>query len=164
MDNDKLKDFLQTMPASVGRRIAQLSLEVSDLDALRQETHKLLLYDAIYADVDAEHDLNQPMLSRAIRGCVDHGGRVPEGADRQALLHSCPHILEAIEAAYSMHIRRQIQDRIETWAGSRLQAEAWYRFYSIAALGGMTAEQLINQGRAHDLVAYLDHIEFGGYS
>jgi hypothetical protein len=164
MDNDKLKDFMQTIPASVRRRIVQLASDVSDHGALRQEARKLLLYDAIYTDVDAEHDLNQPLLSRAVRGCVDHGGRVPEGADREALLHSCPQVLHAIEAAYNMHICSQILDRIEAWAGSRIQAKKSYCSYPIAALGGLTAKQLVSEGRIEDLVAYLDHIETGGYS
>ena len=164
MDNDKLKDFLQTIPASVRRRIVQLASDVSDHGALRQEAHKLLLYDAIYKDVDAEYDLNHPILSRAVRGCVDHAGRVPEGPDRKALLDESSQILHAIESAYKKYICSQILDRIEVWAGSRIQAKKWYCSYPIAALGGLTAEQLVSEGRIEDLVAYLDHIETGGYS
>ena len=100
MKND-INDLLESIPGPVRKRIATLSLELDDLEELRQEASKLLLYDAIYGEVDAEYDLNHPMLSRAVRGCVDHGGRVPEGADREALLHSCPRILDAIEAAYT---------------------------------------------------------------
>ncbi len=165
-----MNDFLQTIPASVRRRITQLALEVSDHDVLRQEARKLILYDAVYIDVDAQYDLNQPMLSRVVRGCVDHAGRVPESADREALLHECPEVLDAIEAAYNKHVYDQLRvvekilDRIQAWAGSRPEAEAWYCSYPISALGNLTAEQLVSAGRVYDLVAYLNHIETGGYS
>lgn len=106
--HDNQSDFLKTIPTSVRKRIARLAEEVDDPDRLLQEARKLILYDAVYTDVDAKYDLNQAMLSRAIRGCVDHGGRVPEGVDRAALLRQCPHILDAIEAAYNVHVYSQI--------------------------------------------------------
>ncbi|MBB3231940.1 hypothetical protein [Halomonas stenophila] len=109
-----LPDFIEAIPSSVRGRIIALAQELEEtgdtlLDKLWQETRALLLYDAIYADVDAEHDLPNPMLSRAVRGCIEHEGRVPDGADRDTLLRECPQILEAIESAYRKHVRAQLQ-------------------------------------------------------
>ncbi len=58
----------------------------------------------------------------------------------------------------------EILERIETWAGSRIKAEAWYRSHPITSLDGLTAEQLVDQGRTEDLKEYLDHIENGGFA
>lgn len=77
------------------------------ISVLQEEAQALMLYDAIYAEIDAEHDLPNPKLSRSIRGCIDHRGRVPDGADRDNLLLKCPQILEAIECAYQKHVRPQ---------------------------------------------------------
>lgn len=60
-----------------------------------------------------------------------------------------------------------IQDiliQIEPWAGSRAAAWAWYQTYPIAALGGLTVEQLITRGKADEVTAYLAHIHQGGYA
>ncbi len=67
------------------------------------EAPALLIYEAIYANVNAEHDLSNPRLSRAVRGCVDHSGRVPNGTDRYILLSKYPQILAAIESAYQKY-------------------------------------------------------------
>lgn len=57
-----------------------------------------------------------------------------------------------------------ILDQIEPWAGSRPSAWAWYQTYPISALGGHTAQQLAAQGRAYEVIAFLDHIDQGGYA
>ncbi len=61
-------------------------------------------------------------------------------------------------------LTREVLDLIEPWAGSRTAAWAWSQTYAIPALGGLTAEQLMMQGRAHDLMAYLAHVREGGYA
>jgi len=53
---------------------------------------------------------------------------------------------------------------IEPWAGSLRAAWSWYRSYAISALGGLTAEQLILQGRSDDLQEYLSYIAENGYA
>ncbi len=58
----------------------------------------------------------------------------------------------------------EIIDRLVPWAGSRELACDWYLNYPIAALGGLTPEELVNEGRVQDLVSYLNHIEDGGYA
>ncbi|TDV98774.1 hypothetical protein BDK62_103408 [Halomonas alkaliantarctica] len=61
-------------------------------------------------------------------------------------------------------LTQEVLDLIEPWAGSRTAAWAWYQTYTIPALGDLTAEQLMMQGRAHDLIAYLAHVREGGYA
>ncbi|MCL7942256.1 hypothetical protein M8009_18415 [Halomonas sp. ATCH28] len=109
-----LAEFIEAIPSSVRGRIIGLAQELEEtgdalLAKLWHEARALLLYDAIYADVDAEHDLRDPMLSRTVRSCIDHAGRVPDGADRDTLLCECPQILAAIESAYQKHVRAQLQ-------------------------------------------------------
>ena len=58
----------------------------------------------------------------------------------------------------------EIISLIETWAGTRSQAEAWYHSHPINALDGLTTEQLVNQGRFDELKEYLNHIEAGGFA
>jgi hypothetical protein len=58
----------------------------------------------------------------------------------------------------------KILDQIASWAGSRAAARAWYQSYPIASLGGMTAHQLVTQGRTREVLAYLAHIRQGGYA
>lgn len=103
-------DFIRSLPYSIRKRLFDFTEERQETshnlsDMLQEEARALQLYDAIYADVDAEHDLSNPILSRTVRGCVDHAGRVPEGADRDILLRECPQVLAAIESAYDKHIR-----------------------------------------------------------
>tara|TARA_B100000700_G_scaffold326219_1_gene437120 strand:- start:40842 stop:41105 length:264 start_codon:yes stop_codon:yes gene_type:complete len=57
-----------------------------------------------------------------------------------------------------------ILQRIESWSGSEESAWAWYRTYPIAALGGRAAQQLVHEGRAGDVLAYLSSIDRGGYA
>ena len=58
----------------------------------------------------------------------------------------------------------KILDQIASWAGSRAAARAWYQSYPIASLGGLTAQQLVTQGRTREVLVYLDHIRQGGYA
>ena len=57
-----------------------------------------------------------------------------------------------------------ILTRIAPWAGSPPQALAWYRAQPIPSFGDMTAEDLVRQGRARDVKAYLARIAAGGYA
>ncbi|MDT0501772.1 MULTISPECIES: XRE family transcriptional regulator [unclassified Halomonas] len=58
----------------------------------------------------------------------------------------------------------EILKHIEPWAGSLGAAWSWYRSYPIFPLGGLTAEELITQGRASDVHEYLYHIAEAGYA
>ncbi len=60
--------------------------------------------------------------------------------------------------------RRLILELICPWAGSLQASLRWYKGHRIAALGGLTAEQLVEQGRTRDVLEYLRHIGEGGYA
>ncbi len=57
-----------------------------------------------------------------------------------------------------------ILPRIEAWSGSREAACRWYREKPIPSLGGLTAQQLAARGRVAEVLAYLEHIDQGGYA
>lgn len=104
----ELPVFLEALPRSISSRMISLAEELSNLaeellPRLCKEARALLIYDAIYAEVDAEHDLHDSMLSSVIRKCIDQNGQVPDCADRDALLWECPQILVAVESAYQNH-------------------------------------------------------------
>ena len=113
-DHQEATDFIGSLPYSVQQRVFNFAEERQEtgktlIGVLREEARASELYDAIYADVDAEHDLPDPMLSRAVRSCVDHEGRGPNGTNRDTLLCECPQILNAIESAHRKHAKAQLQ-------------------------------------------------------
>ncbi|MDI5922481.1 hypothetical protein QLQ86_16985 [Halomonas sp. LR5S13] len=113
-DYQEATDFIGSLPFSVQQRLFNFSEERQEagevlIAVLLEEARALQLYDAIYDDVDNEYDLPNPMLSRVIRGCVDHLGQVPMGADRDALICEYPQILDAIKSAYKKHATAQIE-------------------------------------------------------
>lgn len=69
-----------------------------------------------------------------------------------------------IQNSADHHCPPEIFDRLVAWAGSKELAGDWYLNYPIAALGGLTPEQLVSKGRVEDLVSYLKHIDEGGYA
>ncbi len=58
----------------------------------------------------------------------------------------------------------EILNRVEPWAGSPMQAFAWYRCQPIPSFGDQTAEALVKEGRAEAVKSYLDGIAVGGYA
>ncbi|MBS9405715.1 hypothetical protein KG088_19255 [Halomonas sp. TRM85114] len=91
----ELPGLFESIPSSVRGRVLERAKYLgvagdAQLEMLWQEARALLLYDAIYADIDAEHDLSNPILSRAVRDYINHSGRVPNVADRDVLLDECP--------------------------------------------------------------------------
>lgn len=58
----------------------------------------------------------------------------------------------------------EILNRVLPWAGSQLAAYAWYRSQPLPSFGDMTAEDLVRQGRAEEVRAYLSRIAVGGYA
>lgn len=114
-----LQIFIESVPFSVRGRVIARAEEQNDigehkLTRIFKEARGLLLYDAICTEVDAEHDLNNAMLSRVIRSCLDHEGQVPNGADRDALLSTCPKILVAIESAYQNNSSRNPKSYLDS--------------------------------------------------
>jgi antitoxin Xre/MbcA/ParS-like protein len=58
----------------------------------------------------------------------------------------------------------EIIARVLPWAGSVPQAFAWYRAQPLPSFGDQTAEDLVKQGRAEAVKAYLARIAAGGYA
>ena len=58
----------------------------------------------------------------------------------------------------------EILNRITSWAGSPLAAQAWYRAQPIPSLGDKTAEELVREGRGDLVRAYLARIADGGFA
>lgn len=71
---------------------------------------------------------------------------------------------ESVATQQRLRQAMEILKRIEPWAGSISAAWSWYRTYPIAPLGGLTAEELLTQGRANEVREYLSHIAEGGYA
>jgi uncharacterized protein (DUF2384 family) len=58
----------------------------------------------------------------------------------------------------------EIIARVLPWAGSVAQAFAWYRAQPIPSFGDQTPEDLVKEGRAEAVKAYLSRIAVGGYA
>jgi hypothetical protein len=55
----------------------------------------------------------------------------------------------------------EILNRVEPRFGSALIAYAWYRSEPLAGFGGLTAMQLVRDGRAAEVMDYIDAVEAG---
>jgi hypothetical protein len=58
----------------------------------------------------------------------------------------------------------EIMTRVLPWAGSVPQAFAWYRAQPLPSFGDQTAEDLVKEGRAEAVKAYLARVAVGGYA
>lgn len=58
----------------------------------------------------------------------------------------------------------EILRRVEAEVGSELVAYAWFRSEPLPGFGGVTPCQLVRQGRADMVHAYLDEVLAGGYA
>ncbi len=58
----------------------------------------------------------------------------------------------------------EILNRVEAETGSPIGAYAWFRAEPLPGFGGMTPDQLVRDGRADHVHAYLDRVMAGGYA
>ena len=58
----------------------------------------------------------------------------------------------------------EILNRVEAATGSLLAAYAWFRAEPLPGFGGATPDQLVREGKADRVHAYLDRIMAGGYA
>ncbi|WP_029032870.1 antitoxin Xre/MbcA/ParS toxin-binding domain-containing protein [Salinarimonas rosea] len=58
----------------------------------------------------------------------------------------------------------EILNRVEPRFGSALIAYAWYRSEPLAGFDGQTAMQLVREGRASEVMAYIDAVDAGVYA
>ena len=59
---------------------------------------------------------------------------------------------------------REILERAEAETGSPAAAHAWFHSKPLPGFGGATPDQLVREGRAEDVHAYLDRVMAGGYA
>ncbi|MES5101142.1 MbcA/ParS/Xre antitoxin family protein [Agrobacterium sp. BA1120] len=55
----------------------------------------------------------------------------------------------------------EVVNKVESRFGSALMAYAWYRSEPLAGFSGHTAMQLVRDGRAHEVLDYIDAIDAG---
>lgn len=55
----------------------------------------------------------------------------------------------------------EILNRVEPCFGSALIAYAWYRSEPLAGFGGLTPMHLVREGRAAEVMDYIDAVEAG---
>ena len=72
--------------------------------------------------------------------------------------------LKARATQTRLHDVAEIISRVLPWAGSVPQAFAWYRAQPIPSFGDQTAEDLVKEGRAEAVKAYIARIAVGGYA
>lgn len=53
---------------------------------------------------------------------------------------------------------------VTPWAGSKVQAVAWYLGERIPAFGGKTARELVEEGKGEAVLHHLDCVELGGFA
>ena len=58
----------------------------------------------------------------------------------------------------------EILNRVEAVTGSPLAAYAWFRAEPLPGFGGATPDQLVREGRADQVHAYLERVMAGGYA
>ncbi len=58
----------------------------------------------------------------------------------------------------------EILNRVEAVTGSPLAAYAWFRAEPLPGFGGATPDQIVREGKAEQVHAYLDRIMAGGYA
>lgn len=55
----------------------------------------------------------------------------------------------------------EILKKVEPRFGSALLAYAWYRSEPLPGFGGQTAMQLVREGRAHEILEFIDAVDAG---
>ncbi|MDE0150464.1 MAG: DUF2384 domain-containing protein [Rhodospirillaceae bacterium] len=59
---------------------------------------------------------------------------------------------------------QEILDRVEAQTGPPAAAHAWFHSKPLPSFDGAPPDQLVREGRAEDIHAYLDRIMDGGYA
>ncbi|MCY3565695.1 MAG: DUF2384 domain-containing protein [Gammaproteobacteria bacterium] len=72
--------------------------------------------------------------------------------------------LEAKKTQTRLRQMLEILHRVEEATGSPLVAYAWFRSEQLSGFGGMTADQLVRDGKARYVHDHLDRVMAGGYA
>lgn len=70
----------------------------------------------------------------------------------------------SVKAQQQLRNCTEVINRVLPWTGNSFHAYAWYRSESLPEFGGLTAEQLVKQGRIEAVRKYLNHASEGGYA
>ena len=85
------------------------------------------------------------------------------GLSRDALSRTAR--VNAVKTQTRLREMLEILRRVEDYTGSPpLVAYAWFRSEALPGFGGMTADQLVREGKAAYVHACLDHVMAGGYA
>lgn len=81
------------------------------------------------------------------------------GLGRDALMRS--HRIQSAKTQKRLREMVEILNRVEPRFGSALLAYAWYRSEPLAGFDGMTAMHMVQEGRAADVMDYIDSVDAG---
>lgn len=110
-------------------------------------------------DAFVENGLFAPgLIAAALRTTKDEVARTV-GLGRDALTRSDR--VQSPKTQKRLREMVEILNRVEPRFGSPLIAYAWYRSEPLAGFAGLTAMQLTRDGRAGDVMAYIDAVEAG---
>ncbi|GGK34235.1 MbcA/ParS/Xre antitoxin family protein [Salinarimonas ramus] len=109
-----------------------------------------------------EHGLLTPdRIAQQLRTTRDEVAHAV-GVGRDAMLR--PERIASAETQKRLRELVDILDRAEACFGSTLIAYAWYRSEPLAGFGGETAMQLVREGRASEVMEYIDAVDAGVYA
>ncbi|MEC7795459.1 MAG: XRE family transcriptional regulator [Pseudomonadota bacterium] len=69
-----------------------------------------------------------------------------------------------VPADLEIEVTAEILEIIEAWTGSHARAVAWYDTELLPSFDNVTAAELVRQGRADAVRAYIERIADGGYA
>lgn len=72
--------------------------------------------------------------------------------------------IKAVKTQMRLREMLEVLNRVESQLGSALAAYAWFRSEPLSGFGGRTPDQLVRDGEAAKLHAYLDRVAAGGYA
>jgi len=79
------------------------------------------------------------------------------------LLLSAINVFLIVGKILNTSIKEQIIDKATCICGGSAHAVEWYKKSEIPSFS-MTAEELVGQGKGHEVLAYLDRMYEGGYA
>lgn len=100
-------------------------------------------------------------IAEALRTTRDEVARTV-GLGRDAMMR--PDRVASPRTQKRLREMAEVLNRVEPRFGSALIAYAWYRSEPLAGFGGQTAMQLVREGRAQEVMDYIDAVDAGVYA
>jgi hypothetical protein len=121
-----------------------------------------LVENAMHITTFAEGGLFAPArIAEALRTTKDEVARTV-GLGRDALMR--PDRVQSPKTQKRLREMVEILNRVEPRFGSALIAYAWYRSEPLAGFGGLTPMQLVQGGKAAEVMDYIDAVDAGLYA